>query len=166
MNSVFVVSFAGKDRPGVIQQIAETTDELGGKWLQSKVIRLEGRISAIIKIDIPARSVDQLKDFINSINDMNVTYSDPQPEAASGTVARLRIDAKDRPGIVNDISRLLVGQSMRPHNFESSRIGVVNLGCMFTANFEVELPEGVAPADVVAQLQALSDEFVVSVTDS
>ena len=52
MNTQFMATIAGEDRPDLLKILAAKTHALEGRWLNSKISRLEGQIAGIIKIDI------------------------------------------------------------------------------------------------------------------
>ncbi len=164
MSQVFIVSFFGEDKPGLVQQLAEQTHKYEGKWLQSKVSHLEGRVAGLLKVEVAEASAEALQRYFTQLASLNVELSSPAATTgAAQVVTKLRVDAKDRPGIVNDISSLLDSQSVKTHNFECHRVGLVDIGgSMFSASLDVELPEGVKPEDLIAQITALDTDMVVS----
>ena len=53
MSIQLTITIAGQDHPQLINQLAAKTHELGGKWLVSKISRLDKQVAGIIKIEVP-----------------------------------------------------------------------------------------------------------------
>ncbi|WP_370979369.1 glycine cleavage system protein R [Agaribacterium sp. ZY112] len=165
MNKILVVSFFGEDQPGLVQDLAEITHELQGKWLQSKLSHLEGQLAGVLKIELPEEQADSLIGKFQRKPEIDIKVSEPQgstpvPEHCED----IKISAKDRPGLVNDITCFLNKQGVKVLNFECQRMAAIGAaGNLFSALVAIELPEGKSSEDLVAQLTMLDAEIVASV---
>ncbi len=50
MKSNFITTVYGPAIPGIIKVLAQATRSLAGKWLTSKIIKLDGQIAAIMNV--------------------------------------------------------------------------------------------------------------------
>lgn len=163
MDAVFVVSFVGCDRLGLLKQLAQKTHELGGKWLISKVSYLEGQVAAVIKVQAPVTALAQAKSLFSDEASLKVIFSEPAKSDPDGVVIGLRVDAKDRPGLVNEISQLLDRESVKITDMECHRMGIAELGgSVFTANLKLALPDDANGDDIAAEIEALGADMVVT----
>lgn len=167
MSATFLVSLAGVSRPGLLQDLAHYTHEHGGKWQSSKVSHLEGHIAAIIKIEIPEEQVEAVKAQFTAQETLSVQFDDVNvPTQTPSSSLNLVVDAKDRPGLVKEITNVLDDQDVTVVDMECYRLNVTGLGSsVFSANMKLDLPEGCAQEDVMADLEDLSDDMVVKNAD-
>ncbi|KAB2824443.1 transcriptional regulator [Aliivibrio sp. S4TY2] len=164
MKSVFIAAFVGISSPDLIKRLASVTHEEGGKWLVSKVHYLDAHISAVIKIEVPTSRKKAVQDYFSSQDDLIVTFSDALETIVEHQHTRLKVDAEDRAGIVNDISNILQKESVELIDMDSHRIGVpANGSSVFTATLSLKLPISANINDLAAEIEALSEDMVVTV---
>ncbi|WP_087016229.1 glycine cleavage system protein R [Thaumasiovibrio subtropicus] len=142
MNTEFTITIAGHDRPNLMNQLAATTHSLGGKWLVSKLNRLDNQIAGIIRIDVPNQSAVQLKAALSEITECHVRIIDDlEPLSSSVQKVSLSVESQDRPGLVHDLTQRLDDLGVHTLAMENTRIGVPDAGkTVFMANLDVEVP--------------------------
>nr|VVV04522.1 hypothetical protein AW0309160_01918 [Aliivibrio wodanis] len=164
MKSVFIAAFVGISSPDLIKRLASVTHEKGGKWLVSKVHYLDAHISAVIKIEMPAEHKKTVQDYFSSQENLLVTFTDSLETIVESQHTQLKVDAEDRAGIVNDISNILQKESVELVDMNSHRIGIpANGSSVFTATLSLKLPLSANVNDLAAEIEALSDDMVVTV---
>ncbi|GAA5189100.1 glycine cleavage system protein R [Ferrimonas gelatinilytica] len=163
MNSQFIISVIGPDLPGILKQLTEVTHDRGGRWINSKICNMDGRFMALIKIDVPKEGQNALQSALQQLNDVEVTIHPLSPPPKHDAVsAAFRIDADDRPGLINDISQLMASHSINIDQLESHRLGVSDTGqSLFTAKLQVTLPAELDPASLARELEGLHEHIVV-----
>ena len=107
-----ILTLLGTDRPGLVEHVADTVARLGGNWLESRMARLGGKFAGILRVQVPADQVAALVEATEQLSseDLRVvveTGVSAQPPSAERTI-ELECVGLDRPGIVRDISRVLV----------------------------------------------------------
>ncbi|WP_136805454.1 ACT domain-containing protein [Desulfosediminicola flagellatus] len=166
MKSTFVMSIVGPDIPGSIKSIAETTRGAGGEWTTSKVMRLDGQLSAMMKVVIESEREDELKSTLKSaFSGLQFFFSDAvsRRDAATKSIS-LVVDCKDRPGLTKDINTILTNLDLVVENMECNRAHVSSIGeAVFTAKVSLSVPEDVTGEAVADEIEALSDDVRVSV---
>lgn len=167
MSATFIVSLAGVSKPGLLQELAHYTHEHGGKWLSSKVSHLEGHIAAIIKVEVPKVEVEAVQKQFNAQPGLSVQFDEVNPHAEQTDHSlNLVVDAKDRPGLVKEITNVLDEQDVTVVDMECYRLNVTGLGAsVFTANMKLNLPDGCDKEDVMADIEDLSEDMVVKTAD-
>lgn len=165
----FVVSFIGKTSPSTLKNLAAITNENEGKWLISKVNFIDQQIAGIIKVEVPIDRADIVKDAFMSYPELtvNIVDSDVLPHDEQ-TVFKLRLDANDRTGIVNDITHLLDSQGITLLDMDCNRVFIANDGgvqaSIFTANIALRLPADRQIDDLAKELESLSEDTRVMIT--
>ncbi|MGF1757116.1 transcriptional regulator [Photobacterium sagamiensis] len=166
MNTQFTITIAGQDHPQLVNQLAATTNNLGGKWLDSKISRLDHQLVGIIKIEIPAASADQLKQEFNALKELHVRIveSDMPTTPSKFEQITLKIESNDRLGIVNDITHILDNIGIDIIQIENHRIALADLGrTVFSARLAVDVPTEVSIEQLVEAVQQVDENMRVEV---
>lgn len=166
MNTQFTITIAGQDQPQLVNQLAAITHELGGKWLVSKITRLDQQVVGIIKIDIPEASADQLKQAFKTLKALHVRIAenDKSTIPSKHEQITLKIESRDRLGIVNDITHILDNIGIGITQIENHRVVVPDLGqTVFFAELAVDVPSDVSLEQLVEAVQQVEKNMRVEV---
>ncbi|MGF1682559.1 glycine cleavage system protein R [Photobacterium minamisatsumaniensis] len=166
MSTQLTVTLAGQDHPQLINQLAAKTHELGGKWLVSKINRLDFQVVGILKIDIPSESVESLRQAFAEQQDLNVRIvENPQSlEPIKTDLLTLKVESSDRPGIVHDITQILDDIGIAIIKIENHRIGVPDLGqTLFFAELTVDVPHSLNTEQLIDAVQQVEDGMRVNI---
>ncbi|MCE2572404.1 glycine cleavage system protein R [Motilimonas eburnea] len=167
MNTQFIATIAGEDRPDLLKLLAGKTHALEGRWLDSKISRLEGQIAGIIKIDIPGENLSALKADFNSIPNFHVSTSEIKLVTVTECEElELKIEANDRPGIISDIMHFFDSKGVAIEHMENHRFGVIGIGStVFIAEMTLMVPVDMGKDMLVAELEKLSNDFRIEVAE-
>jgi len=159
MSTQFMVTVTGADRSGLVRQLAEKTHLRGGKWLDSKIVHLEGLFAGIIKIDIPDSAAQALKSELQALEGLQIVFAEPEMmEKVPLSTLILNIKATDRPGIISDITHLLMDNSVTVEHMECHRFDVSGISnTVFSANLVLSVPLDTDSKSLVEALEALGD---------
>ncbi len=61
MQASLVVTLIGTDRPGIVARLAALAADSGAGWQQSKMARLAGKFAGIVRLEVPAESLEALE---------------------------------------------------------------------------------------------------------
>lgn len=115
MQSHYIITFIGEDRPGLVEAVAATVSAHDGNWLESRLSQLGGKFAGIVLVALPdnsARAVETaLKALFPGKLNMRLTPADNKPEAGGQNRANIAISlvGPDRKGIVHEMSAALSG---------------------------------------------------------
>lgn len=166
MKNTFIMSVVGPESPGLIKLLAETTRKLGGEWTTSKVMRLDGQLTAMMKVVIEQDTEEQLKaDLAAKFDELQFTYTSARSTLDVLTRRiNLVVDCKDRPGLTKDINNILTNLDLVVENMECNRVPVSSIGeVVFTAKLTISVPETTESEAVADEIEALYDDVRVSV---
>ena len=166
MKSTFITTITGPDSLGLIKTLAETTRGLGGEWITSKVMKLDGHFSAMMKVTIEEDNEARLKEALaKQFPELTFQYAEVRA-ATEGptTVVKLEIDCKDRPGLTKDINRILSSLDLQVENMEFNRMHVSTIGeAVFSARLTLVVPEGTSSEALAEEIESLSEDVRVNV---
>jgi glycine cleavage system regulatory protein len=162
MNVQIMVTVSGADQHHVIKTLSEKTHVLGGKWLNSKISHIDQYFAGLIKIEIVDAKVDQL---INDFKAQQINVESARLSAFSEQKSlhlNLDIDAKDRAGLVNDISNVLNENSIKVENMECHRLGLPDIsGLIFTSKFQIAVSDDFNRELLIQSLQNISSDIII-----
>src|SRR5712672_3083918 len=123
MQLSLVMTIIGRDRPGLVDSVAELVAEHGGNWLESRMSRLGGQFAGILRVELPQATEDGLVDALHTLEARGLTivvHPDqpgliPKPDRLS----LLEIVGQDRPGIVREITHALAGYGINVEELET-----------------------------------------------
>jgi glycine cleavage system regulatory protein len=169
MLTPLVLTFVGRDRPGLVNAIAETIAACGGTWLESRLARLAGEFAGIVLVAAPEEQVAALTNALHELDSagLRVTLA---PSVALGTppaarLCALAIVGHERPGIVRDVTQTLTRLGVNIEEFESGVQAAPFSGVeMFRAEARIRLPDGLTLDDLRKTLERLAGEIMVDLT--
>ena len=162
MNVQIMVTVNGSNQADLVKILSEKTHALGGKWLNSKISHIDDYFAGLIKIEIGSDHVERVvADFKSLAIHVEAVVLG---SAIQQTLAHLdlNIDAKDRPGLVHDISQVLSDHSIKVENMECHRLGLADIsGTVFTSQFKIAVADNFNKEELLDSLQDISKDLVI-----
>ena len=166
MKDTYISTVVGPSSPGIIKALAQTTRDHGGEWLASRVVKLDGQLSALMKVCIEQENVAPLR---TALAQQFIEYHFFYSPAVNPTHERthsvdLEVDCKDREGLTRDISNIIYNLDLTVENLEFNRFPVSSFGeAVFSAKLTVGVPEGMSAKAVADEIEAIVDDMRVNV---
>ncbi|WP_413111817.1 glycine cleavage system protein R [Thaumasiovibrio sp. DFM-14] len=161
MNKQFTITIAGNDKAKQLNALAAITHQHGGKWIKSKISRLDEQIVGIIRIDVPEQSYDSLQNKLLTETECHVRVIDSAaitPEQS--TPATLKIESRDRPGIIHDLTQALDDFGVQLHTMENHRICVPDAGQMvFFAELALDIPQSLDKEQLIRMIEEVEPDL-------
>lgn len=164
--SMLVLTVVGADRTGLVQAIAEQVSAVGGNWEESRMARLAGQFAGILLVTVDAARTDELVASLRKLEAsglvVTVRPTAAAPAPAAVVSVRLQLTAHDRPGIVRDVSKIIVERGCNIEELETVVASAPMSGePMFTARARLRVPATTSLADLRAALEALGSELML-----
>lgn len=166
MKRNFITTIYGPVFPGMIKSLAETTRGLGGEWLASKVIKLEGQFSAIMNVVVAADAEERLKSGLEEkFPSLRFVYAEPgEPSLTASKTIQLSVDCIDRPGLTGDVSNILANLDIVVEDMECKRFVMDGIGdTVFSARLTLSVPEAADSEVIAGEIEAMSEDVRVIV---
>eukprot|EP00903_Cladosiphon_okamuranus_P000963 g961.t1 len=168
MQTHLVFTVIAKDRPGLVERMAEVIAGLGGNWIESSMARLGGEFAGIVRVAIAGDKsrdlVEQLKALAADGIDITLRSDKEGAEAPNGASARLDLVSQDHPGILRDITHVLSEKGVSIEHLETEvTAGSMQGEAMFKASADLRLPVGLDPAELSEALQETAGDLMADV---
>lgn len=160
-----VLTVIAADQPGLVERVAQCIAAHGGNWLESRMSRMAGQFAGILRVAVPAEGYDELVEGLQGLSAHGIrvmlAQSGIEP-ACTWKPILLDLVGNDRPGIVRDITRLLVELGV---NLESLVTEVMPAPMssepLFHAEAVLAVPLTLSLDVLQARLEGLADELMV-----
>ncbi len=168
MNTNLVFTVIATDRPGLVEQVADTVAELGGNWIDSSMARLGGEFAGIVRIAIDNANAAALNEKLKSLSkdgiEITLRAAPGQEQPPQGASAHLELVSQDHPGILRDITRILSEHQVSIENLETSvTAGSMQGGAVFKASADLRLPGKLTPAELSDALQETAADLMADI---
>lgn len=163
-----VLTLVGDDRAGLVQKLADVIAAHSGNWERSELAELAGAFAGIVLVEVGDDHRDALVAGLQELEGLlHITpYSGTAPATPpAGEQVTFTVLGNDRPGIVRDITQVLVGGGLTIDRFTSRTIAApMSGGELFEATVSAHARAGDAVRDAVSELEELAGEIQVDLT--
>ena len=163
----FVITFIGKDQPGLVDQLAEMIIRHKGNWLGSSMSHLAGKFAGILQVELPELEEAKFCLELGAISHLNTHIEECHPTPAASAPQKLlsiSLVGNDRPGIVQEVTKVLHSVGANVEQLTSSCESAANTGqALFKADLTVLLPEEVSSDRIQDALESLANDIMVDI---
>ena len=143
MQQQYVITFAGADRTGLVETLADLVKAHGGDWQQSELTRLGGAFAGVILVSVSGEGFNALDQAVQTSGNTNLsihlTRATTEPHIEPNL--RLTLTGPDRPGIVYEITHELAELQINILHFSSHvQSGAWSGEALFIADLETRTP--------------------------
>lgn len=167
MNTQLVLTVLSDDRPGVVEQLAQTISQHHGNWLESRMAQLAGKFAGILQVAVAQEHQHQLQLALNDLNskgfkivvDNAVNTTKPEYREFSFSVV-----GNDRPGIVREIAQAFAVRHINMGELETACSSMPWSGePLFEATGVIEVPKAVDMNELYDYLDKIADDLAVDI---
>ena len=106
MDTSFIITFIGDDRPGLVEELSSTISSLQGNWQESRLSQLAGKFAGLIRVSLPADQGTKLEQALKALSEKGLSVrvtpfekiSAPQTGHVPGSLGWLDCGAATAPG--------------------------------------------------------------------
>jgi glycine cleavage system regulatory protein len=168
MNEV-LLTLIGPDTTGIVANLARIAAGHRGNWLDSRMMRLGGSFSGILRIALPEEDVGgfsaEASRFLEEAGFQCSIQPAPAAEAAAeGTVAELQLSGQDHPGIVHRIFDVFRQAGVNVEELSTGLQAAPWSGTpVFEAKARLFVPGSVSLDELQGQLESLAGDLLVEI---
>lgn len=168
MSTQYVIAVIGDDRPGLVELLASAVAEHQGSWLESRMSVLAGQFSGVALVQVPDERADALEKTLHELGDerlrLTLVRAGARKPPRPHHTARLEVVGHDRPGIVQEITRVLRDKGINIDNLVTERMsGAMSGGHLFHAVADLQVPESIETEGLRNDLEGLANELMVDI---
>lgn len=171
MHSSLVITVLADDQPGIVEKLAGTIAAAGGNWLESSMSRLSGKFAGLLLVSLSREHESELLVALEALQTPTLKISveatgTTVDDEETGSMVGVEIVANDRPGIVEEIARLLASAQINVVSLETfCESAPMSAEPMFHAQAYLQLPEATSVETLTELLEQLSDDLMVELLD-
>ena len=162
-----VLTAIARDRPGVVESLADVIAAHSGNWVESSMAQLGGEFAGIVMVEVPEVSADKLENALSALDKegIEVTVHKAASHApASGHHARLELTGFDHTGIVLEVTRTLARQGVSIDELSTSvSRGSMGAEPIFLAEADIVLPSSLGLDDLRDTLEQIATDIMVDI---
>lgn len=165
MNAVILVTFSGKDRPGLVDELSETIARFEGNWEQSRMMHLADRFIGLLEVQVDATRVATLESALRGIPDLEMTIARGEATPPAGQLFQIEIMGADHPGIVREVFGVIAQAGLNVESLSSRTEAAPDSGMpIFRARAMLGSSSSVDLTVLQQSLESIAADIQVSVT--
>lgn len=107
---LFVITFTGADRPGIVDRLASVVEAHGGNWEESRMATLAGRFAGILLVAVPPDQGEAMVAALRAVAGLSLIIEEGEFDPIEGEdLWTLNLTGSDQPGIVQQVTRAIAG---------------------------------------------------------
>jgi glycine cleavage system regulatory protein len=169
VQTTFIITFIGDDRPGLVESLSEVIAEHNGNWLESRLSQLAGKFAGLISVSVAEESTAALQAALKNLSEQGsisirgVSASVGQPHMADNSrIISLTVLGPDRPGIVREIAAALSSRQINVVDMESYVSSApMSAEMLFHARVEAQIPKQGNLEELSDTLDVIANEMDV-----
>ena len=161
------VTAVGSDRPGIVAAITGALLRIGGNLEDARAALLRGSFATVLAVAVPDDvTADDVTAALRPVAlelglGLWVGEAAPKPPGPPRPRCVLSVYGADHPGIVHGISTALADRAVNVVDLSARLVGEPPI---FVLGIEAELPEGVDPEALQAELHGVAEGLEVELT--
>jgi glycine cleavage system regulatory protein len=165
----FIITFIGDDRPGLVEALSEVISEHGGNWLESRLSQLAGKFAGLVSVSLSEDSAAALEEALKGLDQRGISVrvtpcGSHQAVDDHARIITLNILGPDRPGIVREIATALSARRINVVDMESHVSSApMSAELLFHATVEAQIPEGGDLDELADTLDGIANEMDVDI---
>lgn len=169
MQRMLVMTVIGSDRPGLVESVAQLVTGHGGNWLESRMARLGGQFAGILRVEVPQEQEGPLLRALESLRAQGLTVvaqgDQAPPVTSTARTNVLEVVGQDRPGIVNQISRVLAKHGVNVEDLHTECASAAMSGeTLFKARARLSIPPSCDIAELLNELEKIAADLIVEIS--
>ena len=166
MNQTLVITLIADDRPGLVEHLSRIASEHGANWLESSFAQLAGKFAGILKLDVPANTLNALEAALRAQPGFRIALELATATASPAVANRFHLSlvGHDRIGIVREVTQVLAGHALNIERFESHvASAAMSSEPMFHAEIALQASETLDATRLQVDLERLSADLMVDI---
>ncbi len=162
-----VLTAIARDRPGVVESLADVIAAHEGNWVESSMAQLGGEFAGIVMVEVPEGAAAKLDDALTKLDKKGIevtVHKTASRERPTGHHVRLELTGIDHTGIVLEVTRTLASKGISIDEL-STTVSRGSMGAepMFSAHADIVLPDIMGLDDLREALELIAADIMVDI---
>jgi glycine cleavage system regulatory protein len=164
-----MLTLIGPDATGIVARMAAVVESHSGNWLDSRMIRMGGYFSGILRIALPEANLSafgvEVAGFMEEAGFQHaIQPAELEMTSTAGALADLNLSGQDHPGIVHAIFTAFQNSGVNVEELSTGLQAAPWSGTpVFEARASLRIPDGVALDTLQENLEAVASDLMVEV---
>ena len=168
METSFIITFIGDDRPGLVEELSRAIENNRGNWHESRLSQLGGKFAGLVLVSLPEESGANLERDLKALSasglSVRVTPTTAAPPSSDGRSITLNVIGPDRLGIVKEIAHTLAERQINVVEMDSSVDSAAMSGeALFRARIDALVPDSTDMADLHDTLDEIAEHMTLDI---
>ena len=168
METSYVITFIGDDRPGLVEQVSSVIENNRGNWHESRLSQLGGKFAGLVLVSLPANSGEALEADLKALSSSGLSVRvTPTGAAISHGDCReitLTVIGPDRLGIVKEISHALAHRQINVVDMDSHVSSApMSAEMIFHARIDAQIPRDTDMDDLHDSLEEIANHMTLEI---
>ena len=167
MTTYLVLTLIGKDKPGLVEQLAQAISDHSGNWQESSMSQLAGKFAGILRVSVADKDADALVSALQNLSTglkLVIEKADVEDVVDNQQTVELNLVGNDRPGIIREISRVLANLGINVEELTTECVPAPMTGdILFKANACLKVPQETPLESLQLALEKLADDLIVEI---
>jgi glycine cleavage system regulatory protein len=164
----YIVTFIGDDRPGLVEQLSRVIESNRGNWHESRLSQLGGKFTGLILVSLPEDSGAKLETELKALSasglSVRVTATNNVATQPHGRDITLNVIGPDRLGIVREISRALAERQINVVEMDSQVDSApMSAEMIFKARIDAQIPQNTDMDDLSDTLEEIANHMTLEI---
>lgn len=168
METSYVITFIGDDRPGLVEQLSSVIENNRGNWHESRLSQLGGKFAGLVLVSLPSDGGAALEADLKALSatglSVRVTPTSQVATAVEGRAITLTVIGPDRLGIVREIARVLAEREINVVDMDSQVTSApMSAELIFHARIDAQIPKATDMDDLQDTLEEISNHMTLEI---
>ncbi|MDH5173282.1 MAG: glycine cleavage system protein R [Gammaproteobacteria bacterium] len=168
METSYIVTFIGDDRPGLVESLSRVIESNRGNWLESRLSQLGGKFAGLVLVMLPGENGETLEAELKALSSsglsVRVTPASAMAATSPGRSITLTVIGPDRLGIVREISRALAQREVNVVEMDSEVSSApMSAEMIFRARIDAQIPEHIDLEDLEDSLEEIANVMTLEI---
>ena len=161
-----VLSVIGKDKSGLVDEVAKAVAKAEGNWLRSSFCHLAGHFAGFVEIMLPKENHSALVSDCHTLSNLQITLLPANEFTPQDTKqVYIKVTGNDRKGIVKDVTGALRIFDLNIIELDTKCESAPNWGnLLFTAKMLVETPSDFDASMLAHAIEDIADDLMVDLS--
>jgi len=165
----YIITFIGDDRPGLVEELSTVIEENRGSWHESQLSQLGGKFAGLVLVSIPEGGAEQLETALKALSasglSIRVTPSSTGQSIPSARRITLTVIGPDRLGIVREISQALSSHQVNVIEMDSQVTSApMSAEMLFQARIDAEIPLDTNLDELTDMFEEIANQMTLDIS--